>query len=208
MREIQLPASDEAIRELRVGEPALLNGVMVTGRDAAHKWMMETFIKKTKEPKGDDLQAYEELKKLLNGGVIYHCGPVVSKTESGEYKFVAAGPTTSIREEPYQADVMKHFNVKGVIGKGGMGAKTLQGCHETPGVYLHAIGGAASYIAQSVKKVLGVFKLEFGVPEALWVIEVRDFPVVVTMDSHGGSQHAVVEEASKKTLEELLAKPY
>ncbi|GAB4485376.1 MAG: hypothetical protein Fur0016_10520 [Anaerolineales bacterium] len=208
MREIQLPTSDEAIRELRVGEPVLLNGVMVTGRDAAHKWMMETFIKKTKEPKGDDLQVYEELKKLLNGSMIYHCGPVVSKDENGEYKFVAAGPTTSIREEPYQADVMKHFNVKGVIGKGGMGAKTLKGCQETPGVYLHAIGGAASYIAQSVTKVLGVFKLEFGVPEALWVIEVRDFPVVVTMDSHGGSQHAVVDEASKKVFEDLLAKPY
>ncbi len=224
MRTINLPASDEAIRELRVGEPVLLNGVMVTGRDAAHKWMMEVFIKKSKEPQGDDLQVYEELKKLLNGGVIYHCGPVVSRVTAGpettlpkdgsavtqqeEYKFVAAGPTTSIREEPYQADVMKHFNVKGVIGKGGMGAKTLKGCQETPGVYLHAIGGAASYIAQSVTKVLGVFKLEFGVPEALWVIEVKDFPVVVTMDSHGGSQHAVVDDASKKVFEELLAKPY
>ncbi len=224
MKIIQLPVSDEAIRELRVGEPVLLNGVMVTGRDAAHKWMMETFIKKTKAPQGDDLQVYEELKKLLNGGVIYHCGPVVSRVTAGpettlpkdgsavtqqeEYKFVAAGPTTSIREEPYQADVMKHFNVKGVIGKGGMGAKTLKGCQETPGVYLHAIGGAASYIAQSVTKVLGVFKLEFGVPEALWVIEVKDFPVVVTMDSHGGSQHAMVDEASKKVFEELLAKPY
>ncbi len=224
MRTINLPASDEVIRELRVGEPVLLNGVMVTGRDAAHKWMMETFIKKTKAPQGDDLQVYEELKKLLNGGVIYHCGPVVSRVTAGpettlpkdgsavtqqeEYRFVAAGPTTSIREEPYQADVMKHFNVKGVIGKGGMGAKTLKGCQETPGVYFHAIGGAASYIAQSVTRVLGVFKLEFGVPEALWVIEVKDFPVVVTMDSHGGSQHAVVDEASKKVFEELLAKPY
>lgn len=208
MKTIQLPASDEVIRDLRVGEPVLLNGVMVTGRDAAHKWMMETFIKKTREPKGDDLQVYEELKKLLDGGVIYHCGPVVSGLDTKDYKFVAAGPTTSIREEPYQADVMKHFNVKGVIGKGGMGAKTLKGCQETPGVYLHAIGGAASYIAQSVTKVLGVFKLEFGVPEALWVIEVKDFPVVVTMDSHGGSQHAVVDEASKKVFEELLAKPY
>ncbi len=181
---------------------------MVTGRDAAHKWMVETFIKKTREPKGDDLQVYEELKKLLNGGVIYHCGPVVSRDENGEYRFVAAGPTTSIREEPYQADVMKHFNVKGVIGKGGMGPKTLKGCQETPGVYLHAIGGAAPHIAQSVKRVLGVFKLEFGVPEAMWVIEVENFPVVVTMDSHGGSQHAVVDEASRKVLEDLLAQPY
>ncbi len=208
MREINIPISDETIRELKVGEPALLNGIMVTGRDAAHKWMIETFIKKTRQPQGDDLVAYEDLKKLLNGAVIYHCGPVVAGLENKEYRFVAAGPTTSIREEPYQADVMKHFNVKAVIGKGGMGPKTLAGCQETPAVYFHAIGGAASFIAQSVKKVLGVYKLEFGVPEALWVIEVKDFPVVVTMDAHGQSQHAVVEAASKKILEQLLAQPY
>jgi fumarate hydratase class I len=208
MREINIPISDETIRSLKVGEPVLLTGIMVTGRDAAHKWMIDTFIKKTREPQGDDLEAYEALKKLLNGAVIYHCGPVVSGLDTKDYKFVAAGPTTSIREEPYQADVMKHFNIKGVIGKGGMGPKTLKGCQEVPGVYFHAIGGAASYIAQSVKKVLGVYKMEFGVPEALWVIEVKDFPAVVTMDAHGQSQHAVVDDSSKKVFEDLLAKPY
>jgi fumarate hydratase class I len=205
---MQIPISDEAIRELRVGEPVLLSGVMVTGRDAAHKWMIETFIRKTREPAPGDQEAYEALKKVLDGGVIYHCGPVVSGLDTKEYRFVAAGPTTSIREEPYQAEVMKHFNMKGVIGKGGMGAKTLKGCAETPGVYFHAIGGAASFIAQSVQRVLGVHKMEFGVPEAMWVIEVRDFPVVVTMDSHGGSQHAAVEEGSRTVLEELLQRPY
>jgi fumarate hydratase class I len=208
MKSLTIPISDEAIRELKVGDSAALSGAMVTGRDAAHKWMIETFIKKTRPPQGDDLQVYEELKKLLNGSVIYHCGPVVSGLEAKEYKFAAAGPTTSIREEPYQADVMKHFNVKGVIGKGGMGAKTLKGCGETPGVYFHAIGGAAAYLAQTVTKVHGVFKMEFGVPEAMWVIEVRDFPVVVTMDAHGNSQHKVVDEASKKALVGLLERPY
>ena len=208
MKQLTLPISNEAILDLHKGDPVALSGVMVTGRDAAHKWMVETFIRKTRAPQGDDLQVYEELKKLLAGGVIYHCGPVVSGLDTKQYRFVAAGPTTSIREEPYQADVMKHFGVRGVIGKGGMGPRTLKGCEETPGVYLHAIGGAASYIAQSVQKVLGVYKLEFGVPEAFWVIQVKDFPAVVTMDSHGGSQHAVVDEASKKVLEELLARPY
>lgn len=208
MKQITTPVSDEAIRDLRVGDTVALSGMMVTGRDAAHKWMMDTFIKKTRQPQGDDLQVYEELKKLLNGSIIYHCGPVVSGLDTKEYKFIAAGPTTSIREEPYQADVMKHFNVKGVIGKGGMGAKTLKGCQETPAVYFHAIGGAASFLAQTVTKVHGVFKMEFGVPEAMWLIEVKDFPVVVTMDSHGGSQHAVVDEASKKVLDGLLEKPY
>lgn len=208
MKHVTTPIGDDAIRDLKVGDSVALTGMMVTGRDAAHKWMIETFIKKTRPPQGDDMQVYEELKKLLNGSIIYHCGPVVSGVDTGEYKFIAAGPTTSIREEPYQADVMKHFNVRGVIGKGGMGAKTLKGCQETPGVYFHAIGGAASFLAQTVTKVHGVFKLEFGVPEAMWVIDVKEFPVVVTMDSHGGSQHAVVDDASKKVLDGLLEKPY
>ncbi len=206
MREITIPISDDVIRELKVGDPVALNGVMITGRDAVHKWMIETFIKKTRAPQGDDLAVYEALKPVLAGGVIYHCGPVVSGLETKEYKFVAAGPTTSIREEPYQADVMKHFNVKGVIGKGGMGPKTLKGCQETPGVYFHAIGGAATFIAQSVTRVLGVHKLDFGVPEAIWVIEVKDLPVVVTMDSHGQSLHQVIEEQSGKVLQDLLTK--
>jgi fumarate hydratase class I len=206
MREITIPISDETIRSLKVGEPVALTGVMVTGRDVVHKWLIETFIKKTRQPLGEDLQVYEALKPILAGGIIYHCGPVVSGLDTKQYKFVAAGPTTSIREEPYQADVMKHFNLKGVIGKGGMGPKTLKGCQEVPGVYFHAIGGAATFIAQSVKKVLGVYKLDFGVPEAIWVIEVKDFPVVVTMDAHGQSLHEVVEKDSARVLADLLSK--
>jgi len=205
MRSVTIPISDEIIRSLKVGDPVGLTGVMVTGRDAAHKWLIETFIKKTRPPQGDDLQVYEALKGLLAGGVIYHCGPVVAGLDTHAYRFVAAGPTTSTREEPYQADVMNHFHLKGVIGKGGMGAKTLKACQEVPGVYLHAIGGAATLIAQSVKKVVDVFKLDFGVPEALWVIEVQDFPAVVTMDAHGQSLHAVIEERSAKVLAELLS---
>ncbi len=204
MRTLTIPLSDEEIRSLKVGDPVLLNGIMVTGRDAAHKWMVDTFIKKSRPPQGDDLEVYESIKPLLASGVIYHCGPVVAGLDTKQYKFVAAGPTTSIREEPYQGLVMKHFNLKGVIGKGGMGPRTLAACQEVPGVYLHAIGGAASLIAQSVTRVLGVYKLDFGVPEAMWVTEIKDFPVVVTMDSHGGSLHAEVEAHSKAVLQELL----
>jgi fumarate hydratase subunit beta len=206
MKSVNIPISDDAIRDLKVGDPVLLNGILVTGRDTVHKWMIETFIKKTRTPQGDDLQVYEALKPILKCGVIYHCGPVVSGLDTKQYKFVAAGPTTSIREEPYQADVMKHFNIKGVIGKGGMGAKTLKGCQEVPGVYFHAIGGAATLIAQSVVKVIDVYKYDFGVPEALWVIEVKNMPVVVTMDAHGKSLHEVVENDSAKILAGLLAK--
>jgi len=147
MREITIPIEDDTIRSLHAGEPVTLTGIMMTGRDAVHKWMSETFIKKTREPQGNDLQVYEEIKKYLDRGVLYHCGPVVAGLDTKDYKFIAAGPTTSAREEPYQADVMKHFNIKGVIGKGGMGPKTLKGCEEVPGVYFHAIGGAASFLA-------------------------------------------------------------
>jgi len=205
MRKISLPLSDDAIRELKVGDPVALSGVMVTGRDAVHKWMVETFIRQTRPPQGDDLSVYEAIKPLLAGSAIYHCGPVVAGLETKAYRFVAAGPTTSTREEPYQGDVMRHFKIKGVIGKGGMGPKTLAACQEVPGVYLHAIGGAASLIAQTVTRVLEVYKLDFGVPEALWVIEVKDFPAVVTMDAHGRSLHAEVEAKSRAVLEKLLA---
>ena len=204
MAEINIPIADETIRNLHCGDAVLLNGVMLTARDAAHKWMTDTFIRKQRPQAGDDAQVHAELKRLLQGSLIYHCGPVVSGLETKEYAFVAAGPTTSIREEPYQADVLKHFNVKGVIGKGGMGTKTLQACTDTPAVYLHAIGGAASFLAQRVTRVLGVLKLEFGVPEAMWVIEVKQFPAVVTMDSHGESLHARVEAQSRAVLDRLL----
>jgi fumarate hydratase class I len=206
MQKIQLPLSDDVVRSLKVGDPVALSGVMVTGRDAVHKWMIDTFIKKTRPPQGDDLEVYAAIQPLLRGSVIYHCGPVVAGLDTKQYRFVAAGPTTSSREEPYQGDVMRHFKIQGVIGKGGMGPKTLAACQEVPGVYLHAIGGAASLIAQTVRRVLGVYKYDFGVPEAMWVIEVQDFPAVVTMDAHGGSLHAEVEGKSRAVLEELLAK--
>jgi fumarate hydratase class I len=206
MRSLNIPLTDETIRSLQVGDPVLLYGIMVTGRDAAHKWMVDTFINQSRQPQEDDLEVYAAIKPLLAGSVIYHCGPVVAGLDTKQYRFVAAGPTTSIREEPYQGMVMQHFNIKGVIGKGGMGPKTLKACQEVPGVYLHAIGGAASLIAQTVVKVLAVYKLDFGVPEAMWVTEVKDFPAVVTMDSHGGSLHASIEAHSREVLQELLAK--
>lgn len=205
MIKVQMPISDEEIRKLKVGDSVALSGIMLTGRDAVHKWMIDTFIERRIEPKGDDREVYDAIKPMLEGGVIYHCGPVVAGLETGDYEFVAAGPTTSIREEPYQGAIMAHFNAKGVIGKGGMGAKTLKACQEVPCVYFHAIGGAATLIAQSVKKVVGVYKMDFGVPEAIWVLEVEDFPVVVTMDSHGQSIHADIEGKSKVVFDELMA---
>jgi fumarate hydratase class I len=204
MKEITIPISPDTIKGLHTGDTVALTGVLATGRDTVHKWMIDTFIRKTREPEGDDLEVYEAIKPMFKESLIYHCGPVVSGLDTGEYKFVAAGPTTSIREEPYQSEVLHHFDMRGVIGKGGMGANTLQACQDVPAAYFHAIGGAATLIAQSVEKVIGVYKLSFGVPEAIWVLKVKGFPVVVTMDAHGASIHDEVEEESRRKLERLL----
>jgi fumarate hydratase class I len=135
--------------------------------------------------------------------VIYHCGPVVLKADGG-HRVVAAGPTTSIREEPYQADVIERFGVKAVIGKGGMGAKTLEACRKHGCVYLHAIGGAAQIYARCIEGVDGVYLEEFGSPEAVWQLRVKDFPAVVTMDAHGRSLHQEVSDVSKERLQAAL----
>lgn len=183
---LQTPLNEADVRNLKAGDMVLLSGTIFTGRDEVHKYLH----------KGGDLP-------VLQGSVIYHCGPVVLK-ENGEYRVMAAGPTTSIREEPYQADVIKRFGVKAVIGKGGMGPKTLEACREYGCVYLHGIGGAAQIYARCVEKVEGVYLEQFGSPEAVWQLRVKDFPVVVTMDAHGRSLHAEVADRSKGQLAEVL----
>ncbi len=201
---LTIPISEQDIRALHVGDTVYLSGLMATGRDAAHKYMVESFVHSDSVPEAEQA-LYAELKQLFDGGVIYHCGPVVRQREDGCWEFVAAGPTTSIREEPYEADVIAHFGLRGVVGKGGMGARTLQANQEYGAAYLHAVGGAATLIADTVKEVVAVYKKdEFGVPEAFWVIRVENFPVVVTMDSHSNSIHETVEEASRKVLEEQI----
>ena len=191
MTELTTPISEEQIRALKVGESVEISGVVYTGRDAVHKYLHEG----GELPEGVNLE----------GSIIYHCGPVVVKDDAGDWQVTAAGPTTSIREEPYQADIMKKFGVRGVIGKGGMGPKTLAGCAENGNVYLHAIGGAAQVLAEHITQVRNVYFLEeFGSPEAIWELKVDKFPVVVTMDSHGRSLHAEVAKASQAVLDENL----
>lgn len=202
--DLQIPISEAAVRALHVGDQVRLHGVVITARDAAHKYIMDYFIRPPAIPESERL-LHAELARRWRDGVIYHCGPVVSQGTDGRWQFVAAGPTTSIREEPYEGAVIAHFGVRAVIGKGGMGSKTLAACQKHGAVYLHAIGGAATFIASSVKEVLTVFKKEeFGTPEAFWVIRVEGFPAVVTMDSHGQSQHALLQTASAERLTKLL----
>jgi fumarate hydratase class I len=186
-REVVLtaPLTAEQMRTLHVGDVVLIRGEMYTGRDAVHAYLQKH------DPPMD-----------LNGAVLYHCGPVMLK-EGGEWQVKAAGPTTSIREEPYEHDVLRRFGVKAVIGKGGMGPKTLAALQECGAVYLNAIGGAAQYYAKTVEKVLDVNLMELGIPEAMWHLRVKDFPAIVTMDAHGQSLHAKIAEESGQALEAL-----
>jgi fumarate hydratase class I len=179
------PLTEAQMRSLKVGDVVLISGEMFTGRDNVHAYLM-------KNPPPVD----------LSGAALYHCGPVMLK-EGEEWKVKAAGPTTSIREEPYQADVIKKYGVRAVIGKGGMGAKTLAALKEAGAVYLNGIGGAAQYYARTVEKVLGVSLMEFGIPEAMWHLRVKNFAAIVTMDAHGNSLHADVEKSTGAVLEEL-----
>jgi len=186
-REVALdaPLDETKVRSLKVGDVVLISGEMVTGRDAVHHYLM-----------------HNDSPMNLRGALLYHCGPVVLK-QNGSYKMTAAGPTTSIREEPYEHEVIRRFGIRGVMGKGGMGAKTLAALKEHGAVYLNAIGGAAQYYARCITDVLGVELLELGTPEAMWRIRVRDFPAIVTMDAHGNSLHADVEKSSALLLSKL-----
>lgn len=181
--ELTAPISEKDIRNLKVGDVVKINGRMFTGRDAIHHHLMS-----------------HDAPVDLNGQIIYHCGPVMAKDKDGQWTVKAAGPTTSIREEPYQGDIMKKFGIRAVIGKGGMGPKTLKALNEHGGVYLNAIGGAAQYYADCIKSVDGVDLLDFGIPEAMWHLGVEGFTAVVTMDSHGNSLHADVQKSSVEKL--------
>ena len=187
MTKLSFPFTEEKIRALHVGDEVLISGVIHTGRDAVHKYLHE----------GGQLPPGVSFRD----GILYHCGPVVMKQEDGSWKATAAGPTTSIREEPYQWQVIRDFGLRGVIGKGGMGEKTLAACREYGCVYLHAIGGAAQVLAERIQRVRNVYLIEkFGAPEAIWEFEVEDFPAVVTMDAHGKSLHAEILASSKAAL--------
>lgn len=202
---LELPLTTASVKGLRVGDNVSLSGVLLTARDAAHKWMFDTFITQKCKPSNDDLKVYATLQSILHNGAIYHCGPVVRQDGEGKTQFIAAGPTTSIREEPFQSAIIRHFGLKAVIGKGGMGAITLKACQEAPAVYLHATGGTAALAASCVKEVLGVYKQEFGTPEAMWWIRVEDFPLVVSMDAHGNSLHDRIRVQSEKIYKDLIS---
>jgi fumarate hydratase class I len=181
------PISEAQIRELKVGDTVEITGRLYTGRDAVHHRLHHG-----EKPPVD-----------LAGQIIYHCGPVMVK-DGDKWVCNGAGPTTSSREEPYQWEVMRDHGIRGVIGKGGMGPKTLEACKEYGCCYFHAIGGAAQVCASRITAVDGVDWMDLGSPEAIWHLQVVKFPVIVTMDSHGGSLHKDVQDSSENILNSFM----
>ena len=186
-KQIQYPFSEETVRGLRAGEIVQVSGRIFTGRDRLHKHLAE----------GGACPV------SLRDGAIYHCGPVVVP-QGGGWRVVAAGPTTSVREEPYMAKIIAEHGVRVIIGKGGMGAATREACARCGCVYLQAVGGAASLLAQRILRVDGVFfREQFGPAEALWQLEVEGFEAVVGVDAHGRDLFDEVLRQSAERLDAL-----
>jgi tartrate/fumarate subfamily iron-sulfur-dependent hydro-lyase beta chain len=192
IKRINLPLTKEDILSLHTGDIVLINGQIVTGRDKLHKFL---FNKKPSK---------KQIPFNLEGTILYHCGPIIKKTAKG-FELIAGGPTTSMRIEMYEHRIISEYGLRGVMGKGGMGKQTLNALKENGCVYLHTIGGAAVYLADRVKKVVDVWKLkEFGMTEAMWVFDVKEFPAIVTMDAHGRSLHEKIERSSYVEFKRLI----
>ncbi len=192
IKTIKLPLMEDEVLKLKVGDMVLINGQIVTGRDRLHKFLF------------NEKPALKRIPFNLEGTILYHCGPIIKKTAKG-FELIAGGPTTSMRVEMYEHQIISEYGLRGVMGKGGMGKQTLNALKKNGCVYLHTIGGAAVYLADSVKRVIGVWKLEeFGMAEAMWVFDVEDFPAIVTMDAHGRSLHEEIEKESYSEFKRLI----
>lgn len=194
IKTINPPLTREDVINLRAGDMVSITGNIITGRDRAHKYLLE------QRPRKDDMPFD------LSGAILYHCGPIIKKSDGG-YKVISAGPTTSMRVEMYEASLIKKYKIKGIMGKGGMGKSTLKALEENSCIYLHTIGGAAAFLADRIKNTLGVWKLEeFGPTEAMWLFEVQEFPAIVTMDAYGNDLHREIENLSFKKFLELTGR--
>ncbi|NCO67061.1 MAG: fumarate hydrolyase [Nitrospirae bacterium CG_4_10_14_0_8_um_filter_41_23] len=192
IQRINLPLTKEDVLSLHAGDIVLINGLIVTGRDRVHNFL---FNKKPSK---------KQIPFNLEGTILYHCGPIIRKTGK-DFKLIAGGPTTSIRVEMYEHQIISEYGIRGVMGKGGMGEQTLNALKENGCVYLHTIGGAGVYLADRVKRIVDVWKLEeFGVTEAMWMFEVENFPAIVTMDAHGRSLHEGIEKKSYNEFKRLI----
>ena len=189
-RVLTTPISEEEVRGLSAGDVIYVSGTMFTARDEAHRVLLE---------RGAPFP--------LEGLALFHCGPVVQKVGEG-WRVVAAGPTTSARMELFEAEFLEKFRPRVIIGKGGMGEKTLKALGEVGAVYTHFTGGAGALAAQAIRRVKEVhFLEELGIPEAVWVFEVEKFgPLVVAMDAHGRSLYADLAQVVERNMEKIRAR--
>lgn len=191
---INLPATDEDVEKLNIGDTVYINGTVCTARDMAHLQMREL------------VENGKELPENIAGGAIFHAGPVMKKDENDQWKLRVIGPTTSIRMEPH-ADFMGRMGVKLIIGKGGMGEDSLAAFKKYKQAYLQAAPGCAVVLAAGIKDVKNVHWYENGMPEAMWVLEANKFgPFVVTMDCKGNSRYNDVKVKAREIAEDILSK--
>ncbi len=192
---LKTPLQEGEIRGLHAGDTVYVSGLMFTARDDAHHVLLDAAAKGAALPIDPGEMA------------LFHCGPVVEQRD-GVWHVVSAGPTTSARMEMFEADFLDRFKTRLIIGKGGMGAQTLEALKRVGAVYTHFTGGAGALAARAVHRVPAVHWLdELGIPEAVWVFEVERFgPLTVTMDAHGRSSYDELAVTVKENLEAIHAR--
>ena len=180
------PMDEKTVRGLKTGDTVYLNGTIVTGRDEMHMRSLSV--------KNDEVPA------VLRGATLFHCGPIIQR-DGKERKIIAAGPTTSARMNSMQAEMIRRYGIRAVIGKGGMSDDVLEAMKKHGCVYLAAVGGAAVSLAEGLNEVKGVEWEDLGMAEAMWIFDAKHFgPLTVAMDAHGNSIYNDVKQKVSETL--------
>lgn len=186
------PISSKDLEELNVGDVVYLNGTLITCRDVAHRRLIELG---------------RELPVNLEGGAIFHAGPIVREKDDGSYEMVSIGPTTSMRMEKFEREFIKQTGVKLVIGKGGMGEETAAGCQENKAVHAVFPGGCAVVAATKVEKIEGAEWKDLGMPETLWINKVKEFgPLIISIDTKGNNLFEINKKKFNEKKEQVLTK--
>lgn len=189
------PIKDEDLLSLKVGDVVYLTGRLVTCRDVAHRRLIEQG---------------RELPVDLEGGAIFHAGPIVRKKDDGGFEMVSIGPTTSMRMEKFEREFIKKTGVKLIVGKGGMGPETAAGCQENIAVHAIFPGGCAVLAATQVEEIEGAEWQDLGMPETLWINRVKEFgPLIISIDVQGNNliqQNKVVFNERKKPILDKISK--
>ena len=187
------PITNEDLNNINIGDIVYLNGHIVTCRDVAHRRLIEE---------------KRELPVDLNGGAIFHAGPIVRDLGDNKFEMVAVGPTTSMRMERFEKEFIEETGVKLIVGKGGMGQRTMEGCQEFGAVHAVFPGGCAVLAATEVEEIEAAHWRDLGMPETLWVCRVKEFgPLIISIDTHGKNlfeQNKVIfNERKDKAIEEI-----